>query len=429
MAAIGPFESSPRLAVGLSGGADSLALVILMDGWARERGGSVTALTVDHGLRRESEAEARAVGRLMLGLGIAHKRLTWRGEKPTSNLQAEARLARRRLLLDWCEKEGVLHLALAHQADDQAETVILNLTRGSGLDGLAGMAALAEAGEARILRPLLGVPRSRLEALLRTRGLDWIEDPSNRDPRFTRAQLRQALPDLAGGLGLAPDLLQRRLADAAGHLARVRSALETDVAALLASCSRLDPAGVLWLDRNAILEASEEIGLRALARCLATIGGRDYPPRFDRLTALRDRLASPGFRGGTLGGCRIVARQEALLLVREARGQVSLAPVPDRGLWDGRFRFRLTSGAGRGWCLKALGRGPFPKGLKMGGNSNLPGVARQSLPAFFDAQETAAGPIAVPQLGFFRDSAVRSAIRGCHFAPRASLIGPGFTVA
>ena len=121
-------------------------------------------------------------------LGLRHARLVWQGPKPSANLQAAARSERRDLLLARCRREGLLHLALAHHQDDQAETLFLNLARGSGLDGMAAMPALFETEQVRILRPLLTVPRGLLEATLRARGLGWIEDPSNRDPRFGRGQ-------------------------------------------------------------------------------------------------------------------------------------------------------------------------------------------------------------------------------------------------
>ncbi len=197
MAPLGPFEANPRIAAAVSGGADSLALAVLLHDWARPLGGHITALTVDHGLRPEAAAEARFVARTLEPLGLAHQTLRWRGAKPGANISAAARRARYDLLSRRCEQRGLLHLALGHHLDDQAETFLLRLGRGSGLDGLAAMAPIVELPGLRLLRPLLGLPKVRLEATLRARGLDWIEDPTNRDPAQARARLRQLLPGLA----------------------------------------------------------------------------------------------------------------------------------------------------------------------------------------------------------------------------------------
>ncbi|MEQ8968446.1 MAG: tRNA lysidine(34) synthetase TilS, partial [Azospirillaceae bacterium] len=190
MARFAPFEPAPRLAVGLSGGPDSTALVLLADAWARARGGSVLALIVDHGLRPESAGEAAAVADRMARLGIEARILTRAGPPPAAGVQAAARAARHALLQTACREYGILHLLLAHTLDDQAETVLLRLAAGSGPDGLAGMAAVREGREARVLRPLLGWPKTRLVALCREAGVATVADPGNRDPRFARPRLR-----------------------------------------------------------------------------------------------------------------------------------------------------------------------------------------------------------------------------------------------
>lgn len=140
MAPLGPFEREPRLAVAVSGGPDSMALLLLAQEWAAARGGRVSALTVDHGLRAELSAEAAQVAQWAGLLGVSHVALTWIGDKPTADIQAAAREARYCLLEEWCAASGVFHLLLAHHRDDQAETFLLRLARGSGLDGLAAIA-------------------------------------------------------------------------------------------------------------------------------------------------------------------------------------------------------------------------------------------------------------------------------------------------
>src|SRR5689334_21506590 len=142
MAPLGPFEARSRLAVAVSGGRDSLALALLAAGWCRSVGGEVVGLTVDHRLRPGSGAEARQVGRWLAAAGIAHHILVRRDELAAGSRQAAARAARYALLGDWCRRQGVLHLLVAHQQEDQAETLLLRLGRGSGLEGLAAMPAV-----------------------------------------------------------------------------------------------------------------------------------------------------------------------------------------------------------------------------------------------------------------------------------------------
>ncbi len=184
------FESAPFVAVGVSGGPDSLALAILADRWARARGGEICALTVDHRLRPESGAEIRRLAGWLSARAIRHKVLVWDEEKPATGIQEAARAARYRLLAGWCREHGCLHLLTAHHRDDQAETHLIRREAGSGADGLAGMSAVRELDCCRILRPLLGVPKARLAAMLDLEGQPFIADPSNRDPAFARGRLR-----------------------------------------------------------------------------------------------------------------------------------------------------------------------------------------------------------------------------------------------
>lgn len=427
MMRLGPFEAAPRLAVAVSGGADSMALAVLLHDWARAAGGSVTALTVDHGLRPEAPAEARYVGRTLRPLGIGHKVLRWAGPKPTANIQAVARRARYELLTGWCEAQGVLHLALAHHLDDQAETLLLRLGRGSGLDGLAAMAPVVELPRARLIRPLLGVPKARLEATLTARRISWIEDPSNQDAAHARVRIRQLMPALA-----VEGLTSARLAAAAGHLRRAKGAIDYAVAGLLAQAATVHPAGHAMLDAAALMEAPEEVGLRALARTLMTVGGAEYTPRLERLERLYGRIHAGLDRGVTLGGCRVIPRDEGLLLVREPAKIAECRVRPgEHLLWDGRFevvlhkrararRGALTlAGLGRAGWAEVVQQAPEVRG------SPIPGPARPALPALSDAL----GLLVVPHLGFERPGKEGLILKHCRFSPKTRLVGAPFTVA
>lgn len=393
MTMLGPFERAPRLAVAVSGGADSMALLLLAQEWAAARLGNVTALTVDHGLRPESATEAERVGAWAMSHRIPHRTLRWIGPKPTGDIEAAARAARYRLLEEWCAAAGVFHLVLAHHQDDQAETFLLRLARGSGLDGLAAMAAVTERPGCRLLRPLLAVPRANLVATLAARGQAWLEDPSNHNDKFARVRLRRSRAVLAReGLSAA------RLAATARRLARARQALELPLARLLACAAVPDPAGFIQFDPAALATASEEIGLRALGAVLMAVGGADYPPRLERLERLYREIVTGLTRGRTLGGCRIVPRRGLLWICRE--GAALAAPVHARPgakvNWDGRFSVALPADAPEGLILGALGTVNVNETSR-----GLPAVARIGIAALRDDR----GIIAVPALGFRRDGA------------------------
>ncbi|MBX6369742.1 MAG: tRNA lysidine(34) synthetase TilS [Rhodospirillales bacterium] len=400
-----PFEAAPLLAVGVSGGSDSLALALLADRWARERGGRAVGLTVDHRLRPDSDAEAAQVGAWLGARGIEHRILVREGPLPARNVQETARAARYELLEAWCRANGCLHLLLAHHREDQAETLVLRLGRGSGLDGLAGMAAVVERDACRILRPLLAFPRAALAAWLQAEGQAWIEDPSNRAERFARVRVRSAL----AAAGASP----ARLLLAARNLGRARAALEAEVDALLGRSVALDPAGFALADPDPLLGASEEVRLRALARLVTTVGGNEHPPRLERLERLASRLGE----SRTLGGCRVLPWRGRLLVCREpALVEPPVALEPGRTVrWDGRFLARLAPDAPRGLRLGAAGGG---------GPGAMPGPAKASLPALFDLE----GRVAVPHLRLCREGS-ESWLAALVWKPRRKLTSAGFTVA
>lgn len=407
MAVLGPFEADPTIAIGVSGGPDSMALCALADGWARQRGGSALALVVDHRLRDESGDEARRVGGWLGDLGVDHVLLTRDGPGIHVAVHATARAARYRLMGDCCRGRGVLHLLLAHHRDDQAETMLLRLERSSGLYGLAAMAVINEnaggGGGPRLLRPLLGVPAARLRATLAARRLPFIDDPSNRDPAFGRARMRRLAPILA-----AEGVTSERLARTAAALGRARCILEGAVADFLAAAVTIHPAGFCWLDGKAYRAAPGEIAKRALARMLQCIGGGAYGPRGDRLRRLHGALTGDAFEvGRTLGGCRILPRRRGILICREPRAATGPATLEAGGsvLWDGRFLLRATDGGGPMMVrrLDLDGWSRIPQADRKACRAILPGAVRPSLPAVCDLD----GVVAVPHLGYIRQGMER----------------------
>jgi tRNA(Ile)-lysidine synthase len=431
MAGVGPFEQSPHVAVAVSGGADSLALCLLASRWAAARQGRVSALTVDHGLRPESADEAARVGPLLADMGVEHHVLTWDGAKPTSGVQAAARAARYDLMTQWARRAGVLHVLLAHHQDDQAETVLLRLAAGSGVDGLSAMAAVVETPAVRLLRPLLGVPGARLKALLTGEERLWIEDPSNRDDRYARVRLRRVAPSLARA-GLPAE----RLAATARSLARSRMAMEEGVSALLARCCTVFPAGYAIVDPAILAREADEVSGRALARILLCIGGRAHGPRSEKLDRLHARLKGGEITSATLGGCRILLRGRHLLVCREGRGKAHPMDVTPatRIVWDNRFLIEFTWNGATPVFLSRLGRDGWAEVVsdrpELRGHA-IPAAARMTLPAFRDRL----GVVAVPHLGYSRrgpggkgdDMALK--IGRIAFSPPNSLSGVGFRLA
>jgi tRNA(Ile)-lysidine synthase len=423
MAQFAPFEAQPRLAVACSGGGDSMALVVLAARWTAAHGGDTTALIVDHRLRSESTREADDVARRLAALDIAHRILVCADALPAANLEAAARHARYRLLENWCADHGVLHLLTAHHRDDQAETVLMRLARGSGLDGLAGIAPESARQACRVLRPLLGVPPERLRATLRACGIAYVDDPMNRDPAFQRARLRAARAFLA-----EEGLSAERLAATASRLARARIALETMVADTLGRAVTLDPCGFARVDVASLAAAPEEIGLRALSAVLATIGGADYPPRLEQLERL-DRLSPDGVAGGrTLGGCRLLPKAAHVLVCREPAAVDAGVAVRAGGRlhWDGRFAIALPAGTAAQLTVGPVGSDGAVRLVSDDCGADLPAVVRATLPGFFDA----GGLAAVPSVGWRRPD-IDAALAGREiavFAPLRPLSGLGLTV-
>ncbi|HZC55522.1 MAG TPA: tRNA lysidine(34) synthetase TilS [Xanthobacteraceae bacterium] len=334
-------ESARGLVLAVSGGADSTALLILAARWAKElktrlkRAPKLVAVTVDHGLRAEAAREAAAVKRLARSFGVAHRTLRWRGEKPKSGLQEAARIARYRLLADTASRAGYAHILTAHTLDDQAETILFRLARGSGLVGLAGMAHAAPlpvgGGHSLFLvRPFLGLPKARLLATLDAACIGYSEDPSNRDPRFARARLRSLMPELA-----REGLDARGLARLAARVRRAEAAIEFSVAA---ACGALAPRP--WRERGPIRIATAqfadlpaEVALRLLGRTVSHVGD-EGPVELAKLEALYDALRQARSRlRRTLAGASITLDRDCVTVERApARRTKGSVPTGTRAL-------------------------------------------------------------------------------------------------
>jgi tRNA(Ile)-lysidine synthase len=280
----------PALVLAVSGGPDSVALMWLAARWRQSLKAppKLVAVTVDHALRKESKREAAAVARLARKLGIAHRTLAWRGVKPATGLQQAARVARYRLLGGAARAAGAAHVLTAHTLDDQAETVLIRMSRGSGMTGLAAMsrfAILPGDGQVRLVRPLLDIPKARLVATLRAAKIPFTDDPSNRDPRFARARLRSLMPALA-----QEGLDARRLALLARRLKRADLAIETAADRAEENLAvRPSGSGSSGFDASGFAQLPAEIALRLLGRAVAKAGD-EGPVELSKLESLKTAL-------------------------------------------------------------------------------------------------------------------------------------------
>lgn len=321
------WKALPALVLAVSGGPDSVALMWLAARWrkALKKGPRLVAVTVDHGLRKEAAREARDVKQLAAALEIEHRTLRWRGDKPKTGLPSAARDARYRLLARAAKSCGASHILTAHTRDDQAETVVMRLSRGSGIAGLAAMARQSDRDGVVLARPFLDVPKARLVATLEKAGIAFADDPTNHDPRFTRPRLRALMPVLA-----AEGADARGLVRLAMRLARANEALDvmTDGAErYLASIG--GDAPMTGFDLAAFAALSAEIRVRLLMRTINRVG-HEGPAELGKVEALLEAIdqAVSGNKPAA-GGARL-KQTLAGAVVSIAKGRIQFAPAPPR---------------------------------------------------------------------------------------------------
>jgi len=391
-----PLAEASLIALAVSGGSDSLALLDGIDRWRRGVGRpGVIVFTVDHRLRPQSGRDAAMVRKVARARGLKTVVLVRDGPPPKSDIEAAARWARYRLLLGACRAAGASHLVLAHHRDDLAETFVLRLKRASGVFGLAAMRSSITAGEVTIVRPLLSLSKARLAATAAAAGLVAVDDAMNDDPRFERTRVRRMMPTF-GALGLAADAL----AASAQRLAAAADAIDAAASDLIARAVSADDCAVAWIEVPPLASAAAEVRLRALARVLIAVGGDDYPPRRERLAALLDAIlahAGGGRFKRTLAGAVIEWRSGRLAIYRESgrKAPPTVAARPGlAGTWDHRFHVEVGAGVPAGLSLGALGEaGRRAIGRRAGTH---PAGAIATLPAFRRRGKI----IAVPPLSY-----------------------------
>ncbi len=294
-----------RLAIAVSGGIDSMCLVYCALHYQHSK--PIVALIVDHGLRQESGTEAKWVASYLKQKGIEGHILRWQGDKPHSNIHQIARNERYKLLTDYCQQHNITALMVGHNRNDQAETVLMRILRGTGITGLTGIPQKGNHNGIAILRPLLHFTRAQIMATMKEAAWQWIEDPSNHDPKYTRSVLRKWLMALP-----QPELAVQRLDLLAHNAQRAEDYLQQQTKQFITASTAViitKYGHTITMDHNAFSTAHQEIALRVLRHLLLDVGTATMPPRLERLMRLYQHIIAPPMAARTLCGCKIWVKQ------------------------------------------------------------------------------------------------------------------------
>lgn len=388
-------DAPDKVAVAVSGGGDSMALLHVFIRWSAQTSVPVIAATVDHGLRAEAAAEAAFVAAFCARHGVPHTTLHWDGTQASGNVQAAARDARYRLMAEWALENGAAAVALGHTANDVAETFLMRLGRKSGLDGLAAMPSRFERNGVQWLRPLWQQTRAELRAYLRRHGVDWLEDPSNENLDQSRPKARKILEALAP-LGIDVEGLRAT----AAALSVARSAVE---AYAFEEASR-----VVQVDRGDVLIAQRprpavhpEVRRRLVRAALRFCNGAQYDPRESAMINLDAALAVQ--ERHTVAGCLVIKDGEALRFTRELKATEGPLPWPNRSIgkiWDGRWLVSEQAGHSASGKLTIQALGEALSDVPDWREAGLPRASLMASPAIFKDETLISAPLAGFGAGF-----------------------------
>ncbi len=370
------------LGVAVSGGGDSMALLALTADLARAGGISLHVISVDHGLRSGARDELALVGDFCAAQKLPHHVENWQGWDGTGNLQGAARAARYHLINRWAEELGIATVLLGHTADDQAETLMMRLARGAGVDGLSAMAARMQRGGVTYVRPLLDITRAELRDYLKSRNITWADDPSNEDTSFARVAMRQALAQLEP-LGLSA----KTLSGVAQNMRQARDALEAQTVLAAHKVASVQ-AGTVRFDLQPYLALPTEISRRLLVHAILWINSGAYPSRRGGIAAVQAAIQER--RRVTLDGCQVTFTQDHMWVFRELNAVRDTRS--DLGaLWDNRWRVSGPDDS-RQLQVAPLGEAGLAT-MADWRDQGLPRDALLSMPAVWNGQELVAAPV------------------------------------
>lgn len=316
-------EMPNKIAVAVSGGADSLCLTLLLKKWTRKNHTKLFAFTVDHGLRKESKKEAFGVHQQLKKLGIVHQTLVWQGKKPKTRVEESARMARYELLQKACQRNKIKHLFLAHHLEDQAETFWARLAHKSGLDGLCAMQEKSDFRELTLVRPLLNISKKEIVDYLKKNKISWVEDPMNYNPEYERVLWRSRQRDLSE-MGLTPDTV----GNLTKRLTRVKEAIDFYVDSFIKNSVLLSPVGYAFIGKMAWEMAPMEIRLRTLLHLLPLISGQNKIVSLESI----EKLLESSRKSATLSGCQIIFHKKGVFIAREMRNPAAPKKIKSEGI-------------------------------------------------------------------------------------------------
>lgn len=385
-------DASFPLAVAVSGGADSLCLLLLAHKLAQQNGGRVIALTVDHGLRAESKDEVRHLRKWTNAKGIEHIILEWKGQKPTSCLQEKAREARYHLLTSWCQNNHIPTLLLGHHQQDQIETFWMRLSSGSGLDGLTGMKKRVVRDGITYIRPFLGVPKERLKATLTNDNETWIEDPSNDSHLFFRGRIRSFLHEEGLSEQRLMNIMEKLKVDADFIQDALLKTIRTHV--------HLREGGYITLERHIFEDLHPALAKRLLSYLIHWFSGNHYPSRTAQVDRILENLKKD--LPFTAGSIYWFSQDKEILLMREPsqiQKEMPLDLLDKDTLWDHRYWIQreIKSHVPQGTVLAPVGH---ISSLKKEIQSTIPSRIWPTLPALWCKGKL----VSIPHCCYHQDS-------------------------
>ena len=289
------------ICVGVSGGSDSLALVLMANQELLPLGYKIIAVTVNHHLRPSAQDEADYVAKIMQTYGIEHHILHWEGHKPVSGIEEAARKARYSLIGKWCKENKIKILMTAHHLYDQAETFFMRLERGSGLDGLCGMQEVFKRDDMLIIRPLLYTNPKIMKDYLIDKNISWIDDESNYCTDLLRVKIRQFLPEFEIKTGISV----MRIAETMKRLQTSKNYIENKVLDVVDTMFENYENKVFTCHAENFNKLDDEIKFKVISKILKTIACVDYAPQADKIFNLMNKIRQSDFRATTLGYCYI----------------------------------------------------------------------------------------------------------------------------